>query len=142
MWRHDFRDLSYLVLYKCYRLDLDVDFAIFWVEELEYEEENDVPLVRDLAGDWRHDFRDLAVWFTNNTRSILVSILPYSRSRNTEIRKEMMSGASFEGGWGAVAPPPKRKKKKKKKKKEKREKRLKKEKKERRELRITSNYYM
>ena len=48
----------------------------------------------------------------------------YSRGRAT------YQGRTFEGGWGAVAPPRKKKKEKKKEKKEKKEKREKKEKKE------------
>ena len=48
---HEFRDLSYFVSYKSYRLDLDIDFTIFGNEE-----GNDV-LVRDLASDWGHTFR-------------------------------------------------------------------------------------
>ena len=35
LWRHDFRDLSYLFYYKWHNIDIGVDFTIFEAEELE-----------------------------------------------------------------------------------------------------------
>ena len=74
------------------RFNLGVDFTIFKVKELENKEGNDVPLARDLASDCDVT---ISVTFcissnTNATDSILVSILPYSRLKNSRIRKEMM----------------------------------------------------
>ena len=62
---------------------------MFEVEELEYKEGNDILLARDLASDCdvTISMTCLIHSYTNDTRSILVSILPYSRSRNSKIRK-------------------------------------------------------
>ena len=51
LWRHDFRNLSYFVKYRCYRLNLGVDFTIFEAEELENDETIYAELTRDLDSD-------------------------------------------------------------------------------------------
>jgi hypothetical protein len=84
--------VPYLWWNKCYRLNLGVDFTIFEAEELENDEIIHVELVRDLESDC-----DVTISVTcriysnkNDTRSILVSILPYSKLRNSKIMKWFM----------------------------------------------------
>ena len=86
MWRHDSRDLSYFVWCRCNRLDLGVDFTIFEAEELENDKSIYAELTRDLESDC-----DVTISVTcrissntDATDSILVSILPYSRLRNSK----------------------------------------------------------
>ena len=72
-----------------YRLNLGVNFTIFEVEELENKEGNDVPLARDLANDC--DVTISVTCFISSdkydTDTILASVLPYSRLRNSKIMK-------------------------------------------------------
>ena len=74
------------------KINLGVDFTIFETEELENDEFIHVELVRDLESDC-----DVTISGTcrissniNDTRSILVSILPYLRLRNPKIMKGFM----------------------------------------------------
>ena len=72
---------------------MSVDSTIFEAEELENDEKNYVEITRDLESDC-----DVTISVTcrissntNATDSILMSILPYSRLRNSNIMKEMTS---------------------------------------------------
>ena len=75
-----------------YKIDLGVDFTIFEVGKLENEEIIYVELVRDLESN-----SDVTISVTCSISSdkcdidtILVSVLPYSRLRNSKIMKQFM----------------------------------------------------
>ena len=90
--RHDFHDLSYFVLYRCYKLDLGVDFTVFQVGELKNKEENVVQITRNLESDCYVTISVTCRIYsnTNDTISKLVSISPYSRSRISKIMRLFM----------------------------------------------------
>ena len=92
MSHYDFYQLSHISGEKCYRLNLGVDFTLFEAVELENDEFIYVELVRDLESDC-----DVTISVTcrissnkNDTRSILVLILPYLGLRNPKIMKRFM----------------------------------------------------
>ena len=91
LWRHDFRDLSYFFQCKWHRIDVGVDFTIFEFEKLESDETIYVKLTCDLANecDVTISVTCHSYSYANDTISMLVSILPYSRLRNSKMRKEM-----------------------------------------------------
>ena len=87
LWRHDFRDLSYFFYYTWHVIDIGVDFTIFETEKLKNDKRIYVELTRDLESDCdvtiSVTFRIFST--THDTLSILVSILPYSRLRNSKM---------------------------------------------------------
>ena len=101
-WRHHDMTLNvtlrilstvpYLWWKKCHRLNLGVDFTIFEAEELENGKIIYVELVRDLESDCDVTIpKSCRIYSnTNDTRSILVSILPYSRPRNSKMMNLFM----------------------------------------------------
>ena len=87
---HSLYDLSYLRLYTNYRLDLGVDSNIFKVEDLRKPKINHLILMFDLEnlGQTLFCMTFHISGCKHDTKSILVSILTFSRSRISKMLKK------------------------------------------------------